>query len=197
MEVQVPTLRPSRGRLAWLLPAASTVAALLGSDAQAASTASCTGPATVVRQWLEAWKTSNFKQMNALSEVSWRLRTSGPTETLRDQYGFKKVSSYSFVRCTSNPVSARITFRVHYRTFKASYVKVTDMVLREDRTGNPSPIGARARRSREVPRSARVSHSIVVGRRFQPRPRTARAPDRFDRRGRRRRHSRRLFSSPW
>jgi hypothetical protein len=80
--------------------------------------------------------------MNQLSEVSWRLRTRGPVQTLRDQYGFKDVLSYRFVRCAVlSGVSARVTFRVKYRTFKVSHVQIRAMVIREDKSGHVSAVG--------------------------------------------------------
>jgi hypothetical protein len=36
---------------------------------------------------------------------------------LRDQYGFKDVLSYRFVRRIANPVFTRVTSRVAFRTF--------------------------------------------------------------------------------
>jgi hypothetical protein len=118
-------------------------ASTVGSSHASRSTteASCSAPAGVVSQWVAAWKAKNFGRMVALSEVSWRLRTSGAVGTLRAQYGFKDVLAYSFVRCTANNVSARVTFRVKYRTFKVERVQITAMVLREDSRGNLSPSG--------------------------------------------------------
>jgi hypothetical protein len=108
---------------------------------QTAGQASCTPPAAVVRDWVGAWKAKNFKRMTQLSEVSWLLRTRNPIQTLRDQYGFKDVLSYRFVRCAASSVSARVTFRVKYRTFKVSHVQIRAVVVREDKRGNPSALG--------------------------------------------------------
>lgn len=112
-----------------------------GRASQTKVEASCTVPATVVHDWVAAWKAKRFKLMAKLSEVSWRRRTTSAAQTLRDQYGFKDVLSYRFVRCTANSVSARVTFRVAYRTFKVSHVQITAVVVREDTLGNPSPTG--------------------------------------------------------
>jgi hypothetical protein len=71
-------------------------------DAQVAAGASCSSPASTVRAWVAAWKAKDFKRMVALSEVSWRLRTTSPVQTLRAQYGFKNALSYRFVRCSAN-----------------------------------------------------------------------------------------------
>lgn len=108
---------------------------------QMTAEASCTAPAAVVRDWVGAWKAKSFKRMTELSEVSWRRRTDSPMQTLRDQYGFKDVLSYRFVRCAANATSARVTFQVKYRTFKVSRVRIAAMVIREDVSGNPSPSG--------------------------------------------------------
>jgi hypothetical protein len=114
----------------------------IAQGTQTATEASCAAPAGVVRDWVGAWKAKNFKRMNQLSEVSWRLRTRGPVQTLRDQYGFKDVLSYRFVRCAVlSGVSARVTFRVKYRTFKVSHVQIRAMVIREDKSGHVSAVG--------------------------------------------------------
>jgi hypothetical protein len=119
-------------------------AATSGREARARVTAaqtSCGAPSSIVANWVAAWKAKNFKQMVQLSEQSWRLRTSGAVGTLRAQYGFKDVLSYRFVRCSASNVSARVTFRVKYRTFKLDSVEITAMVIREDRSGNLSALG--------------------------------------------------------
>jgi hypothetical protein len=94
-----------------------------------------------MKGWLAAWKLKNFKEMVKLSEQSWRLRTSGAVGQLRNQYGFKDLLNYQFIRCSATAVAARVTFRVDYKTFKRVRVRITGMVVREDRQGNPSPVG--------------------------------------------------------
>src|SRR4051794_26178873 len=90
------------------------------SDAQTRSpVASCSGAAAVTQSWVRAWKTKSFRAMVGLSQVSWRLRTPDAASTLSDQYGFKDVLAYRFVRCSANTVSARVTFEVRYRAVKA------------------------------------------------------------------------------
>jgi hypothetical protein len=109
---------------------------------ETAAQASCAPPAAVVRDWVGAWKAKDFKRMTQLSEVSWRLRTRGTIQTLRDEYGFKDVLSYRFVRCqVVTSVSARVTFRIKYRTFKVRHVQIRAVVIREDKRGNLSAVG--------------------------------------------------------
>jgi hypothetical protein len=81
------------------------------------------------------------KRMLQLSEVNWRRTTGNPIQALRADYDFKDVLSYRFVRCTASNVSARVTFRVKYRTFKVRHVQIRAMVIREDKRGNPSALG--------------------------------------------------------
>jgi hypothetical protein len=128
-----------------LLGAALVAAACGRASAAIASPStasiSCLPATSVMRSWLAAWQAQNFRRMADLSEVSWRQRARGPVGELRDQYGFKDVVSYRFVRCSGNSVSARVTFTVTYKTFKRVRVEITGMVLREDRDGAPSPVG--------------------------------------------------------
>jgi hypothetical protein len=123
---------------------ASVSAASASREAQVRATAahaSCVAPTVVMKSWLAAWKSKNFRRMVELSEQSWRLRASGAVGQLRDQYGFKDVLSYRFVRCSGSSVSARVTIGVTYKTFKRVHVRITGMVIREDRQGDPSPVG--------------------------------------------------------
>lgn len=125
----------SAALVALLIPASGLEAAPTRHDA------ACTSATTVMTSWLAAWKAKDFKRMVQLSERSWRLRTPDAVGQLRDQYGFKDVLTYRFRHCTGNAVSARVTFRVDYKTFKRSRVQIAGMVIREDKQGHPSAIG--------------------------------------------------------
>ncbi len=138
-----------------LLLVSLLVAIAVGAgSASSAHTAACgrigftspsayTGVNRVVADWVAAWRARKFRTMALLSQVSWRLRTPGAASLLSDQYGFKKVVGFRIVRSRKlSPVAARVTFRVDYRTFKLERVLITAMVIREDRAGNPSPIGS-------------------------------------------------------
>lgn len=150
--------RPIRARTtAAVCTATVVVSAFLVGNSQAHESAitraNCTAPASVVRAWVGAWKTKDFKRMVALSQVQWRLTTPRPVERLEAYYGFKDVLGYRYLRCTIGPfpfpgfaagnVFARVTFRVRYQ-FGAPPVKnvrITANVIREDRRGYPSATG--------------------------------------------------------
>ncbi len=102
-----------------------------------------TGVNRIVADWVAAWRVKNFKELVALSEISWRRRTRGAASELRDQYGFKDVLGFRITRTQKlSTVAERVTFRVDYRTFKVSRVFITAMVVREDRSGDPSAVGS-------------------------------------------------------
>jgi hypothetical protein len=141
-------------RAALLLVFMLTAIAVDAGGASSARAATCprikftspsayTGVTRVVAGWVAAWRAKNFKGMAALSEISWRRRTPGAASVLRDQYGFKDVVGFRVMRTRKlSTVAARVTFRVDYRTFKLYRVLITAMVVREDRGGNPSPVGS-------------------------------------------------------
>lgn len=133
---------------------ALTTAILLAVATSPAGTGKCraisftppsaySGAARVVAEWVAAWRADRFARMAALSQVSWRRRTPGAAGRLRDQYGFKDVVGFRILRVRRiTTVAAEVTFRVDYRTFKLERVRISAMVIREDRNGNPSPAGA-------------------------------------------------------
>jgi hypothetical protein len=123
-----------------ILAAAAAVGAAQAREAAPAAT--CAGPASVVQEWVAAWKAKRFRRMAELSEAGWRRTESNPVGTLRNDYGFKDVLSYRFVRCPfATTVSARVTFRVKYRGFGLRRVQITAVVLREDARGDLSAFG--------------------------------------------------------
>lgn len=128
-----------------VLSATAVVATVQAASAEqvapSANLAGCPAPSSVMQDWIAAWKAKKFRRMVALSQVSWRSRTSDAAGLLDAQYGFKDVLSYRFVRCASNSVTARVTYRVRYRTFKVSDVLITGNVIREDASGHPSATG--------------------------------------------------------
>lgn len=95
-----------------------------------------------VNGFFAAWKRQDFRAMYNATNYSWRHGSGNNATTLRNQYDFKRVTSFKIVKVHAGALAQDITIRVTYKVFNShKTVRITAKVLKETRGGDLSPSG--------------------------------------------------------